>query len=78
MEFELIEDSFILLRKAGIYKINNIYKYNNELYAKWGTGYIALYVSGNTSSKHIYYSEFILPDNIRTKFNTFGKMIIDT
>lgn len=54
MLFHKIEHAFVVVQQGGVYKQCDVYVRKNELYAKWGAGYIGLRTHGTTIPKAVW------------------------
>ena len=59
-EFFPIRDGRVLIRSAGVYKHAELFKYNDFIFAKYGSGYIRLHASGTTSKTKVTWSDIEL------------------
>jgi hypothetical protein len=50
----------VLLASAGVYKQADLFEYNGQIFAKHGTGYIALMGSKQTSKNKVYWRDIEL------------------
>lgn len=55
--FRVIEDAQIILRNRGVYKQVKLYDRGGRLYAQWGSGFIVLLASGNTSHPNVVWED---------------------
>ena len=53
MLFHKVEAAQAVLRSKGIYKQVDIYQRNDELFAKWGSGFISLRPRNGTSLPNV-------------------------
>ena len=60
INFKKVRGAVVLVRtRAGLYKELDIYKYNNELFAKSCTGFYKLYTNLCTSADNVKWSKII-------------------
>lgn len=60
--FALIEDSYVLLRKGGVFRPAKVYVRNGFLYANHGGGFVRLSKNdGATSCRDLLYEDLSLP-----------------
>jgi hypothetical protein len=50
----------VLLASAGVYKQADLFEYNSQIFAKHGTGYIALKASKQTSKNKVFWRDIEL------------------
>jgi hypothetical protein len=50
MTFEKIEASSIILQSRGVFREACLYLLKDDVYAKYGTGFVRLYASGRTTT----------------------------
>ena len=55
--FSKIENAFVLLKTAGVYRQADLYRRGEHLFAKAGAGYIRLGISGETSAPRTHWLE---------------------
>lgn len=55
--FTPIEDSHVVLLRSGLYSEYKLFTRNKQLFAKVGTGYARLHVSGTTSINKLHWIE---------------------
>lgn len=62
--FQPVESATVLLRKQGTYRPSDLFVRGQNLYAKFGAGYIALRPYNRTSHADIGWSEIFIPETI--------------
>lgn len=55
--FEIIEDATAIMRKRGVFTQVLVYKRNGNVYAKQGSGFVRLKLSGGTSDPNSTWDE---------------------
>lgn len=74
--FTQIENSHVLLRKNGIFTEAPLYKYEDILYAKQGSGFVRLKPNQATSVQKLIWETIDLdPSQGKVKFDTFNALI---
>lgn len=59
--FHIVDDCQIILICKGVYRQTNVYRRNDKIYAKWGSGFVRLLASGGTSKTDVRWES--LPDD---------------
>jgi len=62
--FHLIPDVQVVLRNRGVYRQAKLYHRRRAVYAGWGSGFIKLLPSGNTSVPNACYDKLPEHDQI--------------
>ena len=71
-QFKQVKEAYVITcSRGGIYRELDIFKYNNELYAKAGTGFIKLNEGSRTSSDTIRWSLIV---GVEYKISTLGRL----
>lgn len=71
--FSKIEGAWAILRCKGVYKQVDVYDRDHELYARWGSGFIALVGKQNTSKLDVVYENLDLPRTYTLNNETTGR-----
>jgi len=72
--FSKIDDAYVLLRQNGVYRQADLYRRGSNLFAKTGSGYIRLGISGSTSAPKVIWMELDPGQDAAHIFNKDGHM----
>lgn len=53
MLFHVIEGAAVVLRSKGVFRQAPVFRRNNQLYARWGGGFIGLRAAYGTTLPHV-------------------------
>ena len=73
--FHRVDDAYVILQKAGVYKQADVYRRGKRLYAKYGSGYVRLSAHG-TSVPSLMVDGWDIPLDFTTH-PTSGWMLVD-
>lgn len=51
--FHIIDDATAILRSKGVYRQVTVYRRGDEVFAKWGAGYVKLLSAGHTTHPNV-------------------------
>lgn len=70
--FVKIEGDSVLLSQSGVYKVSDLYRLDDALFAKLGGGFVRLYATGATSKPNVNISRLVT--NMPLFKDQFGRL----
>jgi hypothetical protein len=57
--FTKLEGDQALMKSGGVFKVVDLYAFEDGLYAQWGTGFVRLYQNGSTTKPKLFVEKLV-------------------